>query len=488
MITDTLYYAVSSLLVIGIMSGIFFMSKVKTAVTGNRLSAVCTGLAILITLLRYDIISIGIGFIAAPVIIGTIFGLIWARRIRMIAMPQFIAVLNGFGGMASALVGAITLFEGRGTSAFNIVTAGLAISVGTITLTGSLVAAGKLSGLVNQRPVVWKGHRTISAVTLILALALSVFTLYDGFPVWITVIACFAASGFFGIAFAVRIGGADMPITISLLNSLSGIAVAIAGMTTGDPLLVSSGGIVGAAGFILTQMMCRAMNRKLQDIIFGRTTVAANAAKAGATVSLNTGAAQDVAQDAAPITNAPAAEAATVVQIDPMESAAAILRTAKRVIIVPGYGMALAQAQSRVRELADRLEEGNAKVDFAIHPVAGRMPGHMNVLLAEVDIAYEKLREMDDINPEFRDCDAAIVIGANDVINPAARDAPGTPIYGMPVLSVDEARHIIICNYDLKPGYSGVENQLYKSSKAILLLGDAAETMRKLVESLGKKL
>ncbi|MDR0496380.1 MAG: NAD(P)(+) transhydrogenase (Re/Si-specific) subunit beta, partial [Treponema sp.] len=246
MIGDTLYYIISGMLTAGILAGIALMSKVQTAVTGNRLSAVCMAAAIIITLLRYDLVSINFVIIIVPLAIGSVLALYWAMRVKMIAMPETVAIFNGFGGAASALVGAITLLEALETEAFNAATAGLAIAVGMLTLTGSLVAAGKLNGRLNQKPVVWKGHQAITTLTLVLSLFFVGLTLYDGIPIWIVVCVCAAASSFFGIAFAIRIGGADMPITISLLNSFSGVAGSIAGMAINDPLLVAVGGIVGA--------------------------------------------------------------------------------------------------------------------------------------------------------------------------------------------------------------------------------------------------
>ena len=271
---------------------------------------------------------------------------------------------------------------------------------------------------------------------------------------------CALISGFFGVTFAIRVGGADMPITISLLNSLSGVAGAIAGMAIGDPLLVAVGGVVGASGLLLTQIMCRSMNRRLVDILLGRTSAAPAQA----------------ARPAPPDAQAPARQEAE-------ETPDRLLRSARRVILIPGYGMAIAQAQRQVQQLAQWLERNGAQVDFAIHPVAGRMPGHMNVLLAEADVPYEKLREMDDINPEFADCDVAVIIGANDVVNPAANEAEGTPIYGMPVLDAGRAKHVVVCNFDRSPGYAGVPNPLYDRENTVLLLGDAADTVKQLIEA-----
>ena len=280
---------------------------------------------------------------------------------------------------------------------------------------------------------------------------------------------CILVSGLFGVAFSIRVGGADMPITISLLNSLSGVAGAIAGMAISDLLLVSVGGVVGASGLLLTQIMCRAMNRSLMDILLGKTSVPQKSAGKDSSQQ------PESVPSSKPLTS----------DLQQNNAPEVLLTNAKKVAIVPGYGMALAQAQSLVKQLADTLEARGTEVFFAIHPVAGRMPGHMNVLLCEVDVPYEKLHEMEEVNPWFSQCDVAVVIGANDVINPAANTAEGTPIYGMPVLDVAAAKHVIVCNYDLKPGYAGVENPLYSQKETVtLLLGDAKETLTNLINAI----
>uniref|UniRef100_UPI003FF0A79B NAD(P)(+) transhydrogenase (Re/Si-specific) subunit beta n=1 Tax=Candidatus Fimivicinus sp. TaxID=3056640 RepID=UPI003FF0A79B len=460
------YYIVCGVLVAGVLGGIAMMSRVKTAVAGNALSAVCTAAAIFVTLYKYHLLTqAGLWICLA---LGLAVGLVGAYRVKMIQMPQTVALLNGFGGAASALVAAVSLMEGlRGI--FSLVTAGLALAVGMITLTGSLIAAGKLQKLIAQRPVVWKGHSVVVGSSIVLTLATVILTAVPMVPVFVSILLCAVCSGFFGVAFAIRVGGADMPITISLLNSLSGVAGAIAGMAIGDPLLVAIGGVVGASGLLLTQIMCRAMNRHLGDILLGKTSAPAKKEQAApAAVTAEESAAQPLREAACEET-----------------SPAEILRQAKNVIIVPGYGMALAQAQQAVKQLADLLESRGAQVRFAIHPVAGRMPGHMNVLLCEADVPYEQLYEMEAINGDFRDCDVSLVIGANDVVNPAANTAEGRPIYGMPVLNVADAKHVIICNYDLKPGYAGVENPLYHKEEGVsLLLGDAKDTLRTLCDGL----
>lgn len=467
--SDTLYYILCGFLITGVLAGIALMSKVKYSVKGNLLSSVCVLLTILITLYKYNLLSDYALWVCA--VAGIIVGLIGAYKVKMISMPQTVALLNGFGGAASAIVAAISLLERQTDSLFSYITGGIALCVGMVTLTGSLVAGGKLQGLLPQKPVVWKKHSMILSVSLfitVISIFAVAFTVSAGSILPVMVFLCLAVSGFFGVAFTIRVGGADMPITISLLNSLSGVAGAIAGMVISDLLLITVGGVVGASGLLLTQIMCKAMNRSLKDILLGKSAMNPQA-------SGNAGSALGD-------TNPQGPKEEKTENISRKEEPSDILSKAKKVIIVPGYGMALAQAQELVRQLADKLEENGAEVLFAIHPVAGRMPGHMNVLLCEVDIPYEKLLEMDEVNPLFADCDAVVVIGANDVVNPAANTAEGTPIYGMPVLEVDKAKHVIICNYDLKPGYAGVENPLYHKKEGVtLLLGDAKDTIEKLL-------
>ena len=424
--TPTLYYVVCAVLSVTVLLGISMMSRVKTAVRGNIISAASVLAGIVVTLLYNRIASVG--SIYVYMLVGVVIGSAFAVHVKMIQMPQLVALLNGVGGLASALVGILTLLGvGQWVSDFPVfsnVTAVLAIVVGVITLVGSLVAAGKLHKLLSQRPVIWKNHAAVLNFSLIVLTVSVVYSAFAGnvfglpADVALILLISIAFSALFGFAFSIRVGGADMPITISLLNSLSGVAGAIAGMAISDILLVSVGGIVGASGLFLTQIMCRSMNRSLMDILTGKTSVSG----------------KKVVQPQ-PVMEEPKSE--TPDEQPGKPSAGEIRRNARSVIIVPGYGMALAQAQHLVRQLADKLEANGAEVRYAIHPVAGRMPGHMNVLLAEADVPYEQLYEMDAINGDFKDTDAVIVIGANDVLNPAARDAVDTPIYGMPVLNVD---------------------------------------------------
>ncbi len=467
-----------------VLIGLWLMSRVPTAVKGNALSVAAMTLAVLVTLWSAGFLSILI--VLLFLVIGGFTGLVMARKVQMIQMPQMVGLLNGLGGGASMLVGLLSLVgvktpevlvssmmrgnisenEVFWVTPFEGVTSTLAIVVGALTLSGSLIAAGKLHRVLPQKPVRLSGHNLYVYTSLLLcvaALALVLFFFRTGTMGWIALLSVVGGLAF-GIFFTLRVGGADMPITISLLNSLSGVAGGIAGMAIGNLMLVAIGGIVGASGLLLTQIMCRAMNRSLVDILLGKTAAPAPKKKT-------------------PEANAPAVSVPVPEKSEPKD--ANPLLEAKDVIIVPGYGMALAQAQQQVKQLADAFTRRGARVRYAIHPVAGRMPGHMNVLLAEANVDYDDLKEMDQINGDFKDADLVVVVGANDVLNPAAREAEGTPIYGMPVLNVDEAGHVIICNYDLSPGYAGVPNPLYDNKeKVTMMLGDAKESLQKLISEL----
>ncbi|MDD7468705.1 MAG: NAD(P)(+) transhydrogenase (Re/Si-specific) subunit beta [Bacteroidales bacterium] len=463
-----------------VLAGLWMMSRVSSSVNGNRTSILAMILAILVAFWGHGMVPLLCTLFF--ILIGLVIGFMMARKVKMIEMPEMVGLLNGLGGGASALVGIVTLMgitspevsitsagihaDSFSLGAFESSTGVLAVIVGMITLVGSLIAAGKLHRVIDGRPKVIKNHSLYLTIALVLCgvfFIWSFFGVNDGNAAWIICLSVLFAALFGGL-FTIRVGGADMPITISLLNSLSGVAGSIAGMAIGNVMLVAIGGIVGASGLLLTQIMCRAMNRSLGDILLGKT-----AAPAG--------------KKAAPKATAPAAAPAAPAA-KKEASLPEILHDAKKVIIVPGYGMALAQAQHQVKQLADTLRRNGAEVRFAIHPVAGRMPGHMNVLLAEADVPYDDLFEMERINDDFKETDLVIVIGANDVLNPAAREAEGTPIYGMPVLNVDQAKHIVICNYDLKPGYAGVENPLYTRKEGVTMcLGDAKETVADLVSA-----
>ena len=487
---SALQIIISALLAVLVLAGISMMSKVKTAVAGNLLSALAMLCGIIATLLFAGVVSVWTIYVS--ILIGALAGSLLAGRVKMIQMPQTVALFNGLGGGASALVGLLSI---GGEGAFVRFTALLAVAVGMVTLVGSLVAAGKLHRVLPQKPVVWKGHALCTLLFLALTLGFVGAGIFaEGTGLTVCVAGAFVSASLFGLWFSLRVGGADMPVTISLLNSLSGVAGSIAGMAIGDVFLVAVGGIVGASGLLLTQIMCRAMNRKLMSILTGgsvkpstQTPVIENEILVKRIMDLE----KKIKELEAMVADLEARVKVLDGQLNaaPVEetpTAAGVLSKAKDVIIVPGYGMALAQAQHQVRQLADKLESRGARVRFAIHPVAGRMPGHMNVLLAEADVDYEKLFEMDAINDDFKNADAVVVVGANDVLNPAARDAVGTPIYGMPVLNVDQAPEVIVCNYDLKPGYAGVENPIYSRGKGVYLeLGDAKETLMRLMAAIG---
>ena len=460
MISDPIYYSLCLILVAIILFGIYLMSKVKTARLGNMLSAFATFIAVILTIIHYNVFSNNqvVIIIIVTLLIGSLIGAFLSIKVKMIQMPELVALLNGFGGLSSALVGIATLMTIPKNDYFNVITSILAIVIGTVTLTGSLVASGKLAKLILGKSIMYKGQASINVLSNLLIAGLAVLIVVRQFDLSLLIILLTLISGLFGVNFTIKVGGADMPITISLLNSLSGVAGSIAGMAIGDPLLVAVGGIVGSSGLVLTQIMCKAMNRHLFDILLGKTSV---------TKKESVEKVEEINEED---------------EREEKDDLKLLVNQARDIIIVPGYGMALSQAQHVVKELTVKFEEKGANVRFAIHPVAGRMPGHMNILLAEVDIDYDKLYEMDSINDDFKDCDLAIVIGANDVLNPAARDAQDTPIYGMPILNVDEAKHIIICNYDLNPGYSGVDNPLYKRKYGLtLLLGDAKDSLKTLI-------
>ena len=484
---SALQIIISAILAVLVLVGISMMSKVKTAVAGNLLSALAMLCGIVATLFFAGVVSVWTIYVS--ILVGALVGSLLAARVKMIQMPQTVALFNGLGGGASALVGLLSV---HGDGAFVRFTALLAVAVGMVTLVGSLVAAGKLHRVLPQKPVVWKAHSLCTLLFLALTLGFVVAGIFaHGIGLTVCLVGTFLSASLFGLWFSLRVGGADMPITISLLNSLSGVAGAIAGMAIGDVFLVAVGGIVGASGLLLTQIMCRAMNRKLMSILTGGSVKPSpetpvledNAELVERIMDLE----KKIKELEAMVADLEARVKALDGQLNaaPAEeapTAAAVLSKARDVIIVPGYGMALAQAQHQVRQLADKLESRGARVRFAIHPVAGRMPGHMNVLLAEADVDYEKLYEMEAINDDFKNADAVVVIGANDVLNPAARNAVGTPIYGMPVLNVDEAPEVIVCNFDLKPGYAGVENPIYTREKGVYLeLGDAKETLMRLM-------
>ncbi|UTC65896.1 MULTISPECIES: NAD(P)(+) transhydrogenase (Re/Si-specific) subunit beta [unclassified Treponema] len=484
--TDTVYYIICGVLSIGVLLGINMMSKVKSAVKGNCLSALCMLAAVCVTLYKYQIFSAGMMW--AGLAIGAAIGIYLTIKVEMITMPQTVALLNGLGGAASAVAALLTLAAANGkTGIFAIVTGGIALAVGALTFSGSLIAAGKLHKLLPQKPTVLPAHQALTTISFLGMIVFIVLLPIKPELMMSISIAGLVISILFGIFFAIRVGGADMPITISLLNSTSGVAASIAGMAIGDILLVSVGGIVGASGLLLTQIMCRAMNRSLASILFSKAASPAKSAKPAQPSELSAKEAAEK-QNTQSAETKPAQNELTATGHADKSQLPSWFSDAKEIIFIPGYGMALSQAQGLVKQLADKLESMRKNVRFAIHPVAGRMPGHMNVLLCEVDIPYDKLYEMETINPDFDKTDLAIIIGASDVVNPAANTAEGTPIYGMPVLAAEKAKKLIICNFDLQPGYAGVPNPLYEPNpNTMMLLGDAKESINTMLDSLRTK-
>jgi NAD(P) transhydrogenase subunit beta len=436
--------------------GLHDLSSPETARRGNRKASTGMLVAIIATLLHQEIMDYGT--ILAGVVIGSVFGAIAAQRVKLTAMPQMVGLLNGFGGGASAMIATAEFLRlanrPQAPAPEVLLVILLALLIGGVTFTGSLIAFGKLQGILAGAPVLFPFQRIINTLFLALFPALSALLLTSPETAW-AFPAIIVVALVLGLLLVSPIGGADMPVVISLLNSFSGIAAAVTGFMLSNNLLIVSGALVGAAGAILTRLMSKAMNRSIPNILFGSLVAAAGEAeKATGERSFRS--------------------------IDE-EQAAMMLAYAGSVVIVPGYGLAAARGQQAVRELADQLEKRGIAVKYAIHPVAGRMPGHMNVLLAEAGVPYEKLYDMDDINPEFERTDVVVVIGASDVVNPAARHAKGSALYGMPILDVDKARAVIVIKRSMKPGFSGSENELFYHEKTAMLFGDAREAVARMV-------
>jgi NAD(P) transhydrogenase subunit beta len=429
--------------------GLKQMSSPATAVRGNLLSAVGMLLAILVTLVSREIIEYQ--WIAAAVVLGAIVGALAAQKVAMTSMPEMVALFNGSGGVASLFVGWAALYN-SGNTTFTIVTILLSILIGGMTFSGSIIAWGKLSEVMTSRAIVFGAQRVVNALILVALLYCGVMFALDpalDSPYFYAVI---VLSLVFGVMAVIPIGGADMPVVISLLNSYSGLAACAAGFAIHNNILIVAGSLVGAAGIILTNIMCKAMNRSLANVLFSGFGAVKTATKVeGEVKPINT------------------------------EDAYLILEAASSVTFVPGYGMAVAQAQHVVRELGELLEENGAEVTYAIHPVAGRMPGHMNVLLAEANVPYDQLVEMEDINPRIDNIDVAVVIGANDVVNPAAREDENSPIYGMPIINVDQARTVFVLKRSMASGFSGVDNPLFFGENTRMLFGDAKESISSVI-------
>ncbi|MAD51436.1 MAG: NAD(P)(+) transhydrogenase (Re/Si-specific) subunit beta [Candidatus Marinimicrobia bacterium] len=439
--TNIAYVLAAILFILGIKR----LSSPKTARSGNTIASVGMLIAIVATLVSYDLLDFQT--IAIGMIIGAIIGAFFAIKVEMTQMPQMVAIFNGFGGGASALVAAAEYFNPANPSTFNSSTIAISVFVGTLTFTGSFIAFGKLQGFISGQPIVFPGQKILNGLIAMSIIFLGVYTVSMGAEADPYFYGLVALAALIGITLTIPIGGADMPVVISLLNSYSGVAAAATGFVLMNNGLIISGALVGASGLILTNIMCKGMNRSLANVIFG----------------------------AVGLTQETSGESGKQIQVKSAstEEAAMILEAAEKIIVVPGYGLAVAQAQHAIREVADFLENMGKKVLYAIHPVAGRMPGHMNVLLAEANVPYEQLLDLDQVNPEFEDCDVAIVLGANDVVNPAARHDTGSPIYGMPILDVDKSKTVLVNKRTMNPGFAGIQNELFGFDNTLMVFGDA---------------
>ena len=449
-----LVYLAAAVLFILALKG---LSSPKHARLGNLLGA--TGaVAAIVAVFFYAHLDHVIAILIA-IAVGSVVGAVGARRVQMTQMPQLVALFNGVGGGAAALVALLELGnitqEGGSAAGFTLVATAFTIVIGSITFSGSGITFAKLQELMTSRPVIFPGLPVVFGLGIIAAVVLSVLTVLDPM-VTVGVVLCLLGL-LLGVLLVLPVGGADVPIVISLLNAGTGLAVAASGYILQNTLLLVGGTLVGASGTFLTMLMAAAMGRSVLNILFG-------ALRGGST--LGAGVASD-----RPVRSGGA------------EDIAILLGYANRVIIVPGYGLAVAQAQHTLRELVDVLGARGIHVDYAIHPVAGRMPGHMNVLLAEAQVPYEQLREMDDINSEFKQTDVVLVVGANDVVNPAAKTTPGAPIYGMPILNADEAQQIVFMKRSMRPGFAGIENELLFDPKTTLFFGDAKDSLGKLLSA-----
>jgi len=450
----TLGYLVTAVMFI---LGIKRLGSPATARQGNQIAAAGMAIAIVVTLI--DLRGSDLGSLAAlalpAVVIGVIIGGVGARRVQMTGMPQMVALFNGLGAGAAGLI-SIGDFRhitdaGQSVDVIDAVPILLSCLIGSLSFAGSLVAFAKLQELIPTRPMTYPGQKVVNGGLLALVLAAGIVLTATGHG--LILLAAFVAGALLlGMLFVLPIGGADMPVIISLLNSFTGVAAAVTGFVLDNEVLIVSGALVGASGTILTQLMSRAMNRPLSNVLFGAFGSGGGAPAANADAGRQ-------------------ARAATV------EDVAVLLAYARRVVIIPGYGLAVARGQHAVKELADELEARGVEVEYAIHPVAGRMPGHMNVLLAEAKVPYPQLKEMDEINPDFPRTDVALVIGANDVVNPSARSDPGSPIYGMPILNADQAQSIVVLKRSMNTGFAGIDNPLFYDPKTVMLFGDAAKTV-----------
>ncbi|HET9544035.1 MAG TPA: NAD(P)(+) transhydrogenase (Re/Si-specific) subunit beta [Gaiellaceae bacterium] len=455
--TVNLLYAVSAVLLV---FGIKQLSSPRTARQGNFVAAAGMAIAVGITLFHPDVEKYGL--MAVGIAVGTVIGVVSARAVKMTAIPQMVALFNGVGGGAVALIAAAEyhrLAPDLGALPVDVI-AGILFGalVGSISFAGSLVAFGKLQELLPGRPLTFPGQIVVNGLLLVLAIACGVGAGVTEDGIWIVLLIVLALV--LGAGAVLPIGGADMPVVISLLNAFTGLAAASSGFVLGNNALIIGGTLVGASGTLLTILMGRAMNRSIANVLFGAFGAAPAAGPAAAPGASGDGA---------------------MVRQTTAEDTAVMLAYASQVMVVPGYGLAVAQAQHVTRELADLLEARGVRVRYAIHPVAGRMPGHMNVLLAEANVPYPALLDMDDANPELNRTDVALVVGANDVTNPAARSNPESPLYGMPILDVDHAKNVVVLKRSMNPGFAGIDNELYTNPKTAMLFGDAKDSLERLV-------
>ena len=445
---------------IGFILALKGLSSPKRARLGNLVGAAGMLLAIGVTFAQPGLGHIWL--IVVAMVVGVVVAVPAARLVKMTAMPQMVAIFNGVGGGAAALV-SITELLGTNTSTvatYKVLEVLFGVLVGCISFAGSAVAFAKLQELMTGRPITYPGQQVINAVVglVVLGLAVAVLVTASTSLLWVLLVLALVL----GVIFVLPIGGADVPVLISLLNAFTGLAVAASGFTLDSNLLIVAGTLVGASGIILTRLMSQAMGRSLPNILFsafGSVVTASGGTEGAEGRSVRSGTPDDIG---------------------------VLLAYARKVVIVPGYGLAVAQAQHVARELADALMARGVEVFYAIHPVAGRMPGHMNVLLAEANVPYDELKEMDEANPQMATADVALVVGANDTVNPAANDTPGSPIYGMPIIHADQAQHIVFLKRSMRPGFAGIDNELLYNDKTVLLFGDAKETLQKLVTAVAE--
>ena len=456
---DSFWQAAYIIAALCVVLSIKWLNSPVTARNGVRAGEFGMLLAVIGTLLRHEVVNFQ--WIAIAVVAGAAVGAPLAYLMPMTSVPQLTALSHAFGALAAALVGSAEYYKdvaaGDPTTGFKMVALVIESLLGYLTTTASIMAFGKLQELVPTRPMTYKGQNFVNLILFVIAAVLGVWMIMTPTPAWVFP-AFTVLSLLFGVLLILPIGGGDMPTVIALLNSYAGAAACAMGFALGNRLLIIAGSLNAASGFILSVIMCKAMNRSFANVLFGAFGQAQTSTAAAATTK--------------PVKSASA------------EDAAAILESARRVVVIPGYGMAVAQAQHKLRELTDALTKKGVQVDFAIHPVAGRMPGHMNVLLAEADIPYDRMHEMEDINPDFPEVDVALVIGANDVVNPVARHDKNSPIYGMPILDADKAHTVMIIKRSMNPGFAGIDNELYYLDKTLMLFGDAKSFTGEIVKAL----